>query len=145
MILEEILSSWRADCNIDRTELGEEALKIPSLHSKYYNIYCVERLALRKLEQDRKALQRTKTEYFNGTLSQEDLRDEGWDPFPMKLLKADVPLYIDADKDVISLNLKIAYAKEKVELLDSIIKTLVGRGFNIKAAIDWTKFTNGVI
>ena len=145
MNLDQILSEWKTDTEIDRTELGEAALVIPSLHSKYYNIFARERLALRKLEQDRKVLLRLKNEYYNGILSEEEIREHSWEPFRLKLLKADVPLYIEADKDIIDLNLRLAYAKEKVEALDSMIKSLVGRGFNIKAAIDWTKFTNGAL
>ena len=45
--------------------------------------------------------------------------------------------------DIVTLSLKIGYQQEKIELLESIIKSLSNRGYNIKAAIDWTKFTMG--
>ena len=38
MTMEEIMEAWSNDSNIDRTELGEESLKIPQLHSKYYKM-----------------------------------------------------------------------------------------------------------
>ena len=34
--------------------------------------------------------------------------------------------------------------QEKVDFLDSAIKSLTNRGFNLKAAIDWEKFKMGV-
>jgi GTP-binding protein YchF len=47
------------------------------------------------------------------------------------------------DKEIIDMSLKIGLQQEKVELLESIIKSLTNRGFQIKAAIDWYKFTMG--
>tara|TARA_B100001093_G_scaffold471209_1_gene493306 strand:- start:378 stop:815 length:438 start_codon:yes stop_codon:yes gene_type:complete len=145
MTLDELLENWKADAEIDRTELGNEAIKIPQLHSKYFKFYSTERLALRKLEEDAKVLKKQKYEWFNGSMDYEDLNDLGWSPNPLKLLRADIPQYIDADKDIVSLNLKIAYAKEKVDFLDSAIRSLNTRGYNLRAAIDWEKFKMGGI
>jgi len=144
MQLDDILSEWRKDAEIDRTELGEEALKIPQLHSKYYNIYSKERLQLRRLESELKVLQKLKYEYYGGTLDYEELKEQGWEPNNLKILRADIPQYVDSDKEVIEHTLKVAYQKEKVEFLDNAIRSLNSRGFNIKAAIDWEKFKMGV-
>ena len=62
----------------------------------------------------------------------------------MKILKADIQIHIDANQIWIDNNLKVAYQKEKVEFLESIIKSLNGRGFNINAAIQWEKFKVGI-
>lgn len=59
------------------------------------------------------------------------------------ILKGDLPMYLDADQDVVNLSLKIGYQQEKLELLDSIIKTIMNRNFIIRNAIDWQKFTMG--
>lgn len=144
MQLDDILSEWRKDAEIDRTELGEEALKIPQLHSKYYNIYSKERLQLRRLESELKVLQKLKYEYYGGTLDYEELKEQGWEPNNLKILRADIPQYVDSDKEIIEHTLKVAYQKEKVEFLDNAIRSLNSRGFNIKAAIDWEKFKMGV-
>lgn len=145
MTLDELLENWKADAEIDRTELGNEAIKIPQLHSKYFKFYSTERLALRKLEEDAKILKKQKYEWFSGSMDYEDLTDLGWEPNPLKILRADIPQYIDADKDIVSINLKIAYQKEKVDFLDSAIRSLNTRGYNIRAAIDWEKFKMGGI
>ena len=96
MQLDDILSEWRKDAEIDRTELGEEALKIPQLHSKYYNIYSKERLQLRRLESELKVLQKLKYEYYGGTLDYEELKEQGWEPNNLKILRADIPGIVTA-------------------------------------------------
>ena len=60
------------------------------------------------------------------------------------ILKTDVPMYMEADKEIIDISLKIGLQQEKVEFLESIIKSLNNRGYNIKAAIDWQRFINGL-
>lgn len=143
MNLDHLFDEWSKDSQLDRTELGEEALKIPALHSKYFKIFSTERLQLRRLEQEFKTLYKLKNEYYAGTLDYEEMRELGWEPNPLKILRNDLPQYIDADKDIVDLTLKIAYQKEKVEFLDSCIRSLNTRGYNINAAIAWEKFKVG--
>jgi hypothetical protein len=124
-------------------QISEEAVKIPKLHHKYYKIFSQERLALKKYETDFKKLHQMKFEYFLGTLDQETLRENSWKPNPRSILKGDIPMYIDSDQDIINLTLKIGLQKEKVSVLESIIKNISDRGYMIKNYIDWQKFTNG--
>jgi hypothetical protein len=143
MKLDEILDLWAEDCNMDRTELGEEALKIPKLHSKYLRTFTEERLLLRKLEAERKELVLLKSDYYRGILPEEDLKSNGWEPFRLSVIKSDVPTYIEADQDIIKLNLRIAMQQEKVDALEAIIKSISNRGYLIKSAIDYEKFKMG--
>lgn len=143
MKLEELHDLWAVDSNIDRSELGEESLKIPQLHSKYFKLFSNERLLLRKLEDDYNKLHLLKSEYYNGTISEEDLKANGWEPFMLKILKADVGNYLRADPELSKLQLRIEMQNEKIDFLESIIKNLPSRGYQIKSAIDWIKFTHG--
>jgi len=143
MNIEEIMTLWESDTNIDRTELGDEALKVPKLHSKYYNILIKERLLLRKLEAEMKQLKLDKYEFLTQGPNDET-KEKGWKLPPRgMILKGDLPMYIDADKDMINLSLKIGMQHEKIEFLDSVIKTIINRGYIIKNAIDWQRFTMG--
>ena len=144
MKLEEIQSLWEKDSVIDRSELGEESLKIPQLHSKYYKIYSEERMSLRKLEYQYNHLKKLKSSYYNGSMSEEELNEHGWEPNPLKILKSDIPMYIESDSDVITLQTKIDMQQEKVEFVESIIKSFTTRGYQIKSAIDWAKFQVGL-
>lgn len=143
MRIDEIQALWEQDANIERMELGNEAIKIPKLHAKYYKIYIDERLALRKAQADYKVLVKDKTQYYMGTMDKAELDDRGWTQNPLRILKADIPAYLDADPDIIKQSLKIGYQQEKVDFLESIIKSLRERGFNIKSAIEWERFKVG--
>lgn len=144
MKIDDIYNEWETDSHIDRTELGNESLKIPKLHHKYFKIFTHERLLLRKLEADLKQLKIMKHEFY--TLGPtEETHEKGWQLPPQgRILKSDVNNYIEADQDIVNLSLKIGIQHEKIELLQSIIKSLTNRGFNIKAAIDWEKFKVGI-
>ena len=50
--LDDLFDLWADDSKIDRTELGEESIKIPQLHSKYYKLYSTERLKSVKLQEE---------------------------------------------------------------------------------------------
>ena len=144
MELSEIKRMASKDMPIDDTELDVESLKIPQLHNKYLNLYHDERLVLRKLETDYKSLLRIKWEYYTGKIDDETLEEYGWDPFPLKILKTDIQLYLDADKDLILIQNKSAYQKEKVSYLESLLKSINNRQWSIRGAIDWRKFISGV-
>lgn len=143
MKLEEIQEHWERDSSIDRTELGEESLRIPQLHSKYFKMFSTERMLLRKLESEFKTLYREKFEYYNGTIDEETLRNNGWDPNPLKILRSDIPMYLESDRDYRTAALRIEMQKEKVDYLESILKSLPNRGYQIAQAISWEKFKVG--
>lgn len=140
--LEEIEALWEQDSKIDRTDLDNESLKIPTLHSKYYKLYLREKIQLKSEEQEYKQFYKIKHEYYTGKLSQQELNEFGWEPFQF-VLKNDLQVYIDADKDISERLLKLQVQREKVDLLENIIKTLNGRGFLIKNAIEFIRFTSG--
>jgi hypothetical protein len=141
--LEDIQTAWKEDSNIDRTELGEESLRIPQLHSKYFNMFSIERMTLKKIETDFKRMLRSKHEYYTGIISEEELKEYGWKPFPLKILRTDLNLYLESDPDIQQLQMRIEMQKEKVEFLESAIKSLTVRGYQIKSAIDWARFQTG--
>ena len=51
--------------------------------------------------------------------------------------------YIESDDDVIKLKQQLVVLQEKVSYMDSVIRMINNRGFQIKNALDWLKFTNG--
>lgn len=144
MKLEEISQEWIKDAKIDTTELDIESIKIPQLHSKYLKIYFEERRRLKGLEFQSKEMYLNKYEYYNGRLSDEELKNLNWEPFMKRLMKNEVDLYLESDKDIIGNNMRIVNQKEKLDMLEEILKNLNQRNFQIKNAIDWKKFTQGV-
>ena len=143
MKFEEIQKLWSGDCHIDETELSQESVKIPQLHNKYLILFHDERLRFRTMKFDHSKLLKVKREYFSGRMDETELEAYDWEPFQYKLLKADVQEYIDADDDIIEGKKKISLQEEKVEYLESVVKSLSTRGYLIKNAIDWKRFTEG--
>ena len=143
MKFEEIQKLWSGDCEIDETELSQESVKIPQLHNKYLILFHYERLRLRTMKFDHSKLLKVKREYYSGRMDETELEAYDWEPFQYKLLKADVQEYIDADDDIIEGKKKISLQEEKVDYLEAIVKGLSNRGYLIKNAIDWKRFTEG--
>jgi hypothetical protein len=144
MTLDQMMEEWRLDATVDSTELGIVSLKIPELHSKYLKIYFDERRKLKALEFQSKDLSLKKYEYYNGKLSQEELDELNWEPFVKRLMKNEVDMYLDSDKDIIQNNVRIINQKEKLAFLEEVLKNVNQRNFQIKNAIEWKKFTQGV-
>ena len=143
MKLSELQQHWQADCKVDEMALDAESLKIPNLHSKYLAWWNEEKLNYKRHSQDFKQLYKLKWEYYSGKMSNEDLSELGWDQFHLKILRQDMDVYLEGDKELCEAQSKIDYTKQKVEYLDGIIKHLNGRGYLIKNAIDFMRFQTG--
>ena len=143
MKFEEIQYQWTLDCVMDETELSQESIKIPQLHNKYLIFYSNEKLKFKEIKYLFAGLIKRKRDYYSGRMTAEELEAADWEPFQYKLLKADVQEYIDADDNVIESKKLLALQEEKVNYLESIVKSLTTRGYLIKNAIDWKRFTEG--
>lgn len=144
MTLDQLMEEWRKDSAIDSTELGQASMKVPELHSKYLKVYFEERRKLKAHEFSSKDLFLKKYEYYNGKMSQEELDEMSWEPFMKRLMKNEIDMYLESDKDIVQTNIRIVSQKEKLAFLEEVIKNINQRNFQIKNAIDWKKFTNGV-
>ena len=134
---------WSDDCVVDRTELGDESLKTISLHSKYMEMYKKEKLKLIKLKKDYNKLHLAKHEFYN-LGPDEETQKLGWKLPPRgTIIKSEIPMYLEADEELINANLKVAVAQEKSDLLADIIKEVQNRRWAIKNAIDWNRFISG--
>ena len=144
MKLADIQELWREDSIVDKQKLDDELLKISKLHAKYHEIYTHERLRLHQYNAEYKVLKQEKYDFYVEGPTKET-QERGWVLPPRgKVLKADVNQYLDSDKDLINLSLKIGAQNEKVAFLESIIKTIMQRNWTIKSSIDYIKFCNGV-
>ena len=140
MNLDEIQLSWEEDSKIDEDNLHSESTKIPSLHAKYYRILN-NILLMKKLEENKfKQLKKTKWQYYTGKADPEVYIEK---PFDHKVLRQDVDKYMDSDEDLIKVLNKIDYFQVMLNYLDSILKTINNRTFQIKNAIEWQKFIRG--
>ena len=139
----DISTIWAGDSPIDETNLVGESKRIPLLHSKYYNMYYKEVLRVKKLKAEYKELEMDKRNYYDGSMAEEDLREKGWKPFRLKVIRNDLDKYIQADKEVIKLSLTIDFHTANANYLEDIIKTIHSRNFVIKNMVDILKFQAG--
>lgn len=140
---DDINEMWAKDAPIDETNLVNESKRIPTLHSKYYSMYYKEALTVKKNLADLAELKRDKMEYYSGSLDEQTMKEKGWKPFQLKVIRQDLDKYLQSDKDIIKLSLKIDYHKERANYLEDIIKTIHSRNFVIKSMIDVIKFQAG--
>ena len=139
----DIAAIWAADSPIDETNLLGESKRIPSLHSKYYNLYYREVLRVKKLKAEYKELEMDKRNWYDGSMAEEDLREKGWKPFQRKVIRNDFDKHIQSDKDIIKLSLTIDFHTANANYLEDIIKTIHSRNFVVKNMIDILKFQSG--
>ena len=140
MNLEFIQELWEKDSVIDNELLHSESTKIPSLHAKYYKIYNNILTLQRAQETKFKVLRKEKWQYYSGKSSPEVYAEK---PFDYKVMKADLDKYFDADEDIIKCVAKIDYYQIMLDYLESILKTILNRTYQIKNAIEWQRFTRG--
>lgn len=125
MKLEDIEKLWAHDCGLDENDLASEALRIPKLHSKYYEIMLAEKRNLYILQQKKQELETVLEGYFLKTLTTEERIAAGLPDFSdKKILKNDVHKHIDAYPDMVQLNLKIGIQFDKIEFLKDINKMI---------------------
>jgi len=140
--LEDIKSQWAEDCKIDNDLLDNESTRIPQLHSKYLNYFSDVRLLKLRKQQEYKVLIREKFEYYTGKADESVYQQN---PFDLKVLKQDVPMYMDADPEIQNVTTRINYYEEMIFVLDNIIRQINNRTFQIKNSIEWQKFMQGSI
>lgn len=142
--LEHIIKLWDEDSVIDSTEPGKELLKIPTLHNKYLKILVKHRLANKRISFEYSKLRKVKEEYYNGSLSQEELDEYQWEPFLLNIkTKQGIERYIESDKDLIRLLEKKMHHDEAIAVCESILQELKSRTFQLRDYISWERFIGG--
>ena len=140
--LETIQEMWEKDAVIDRDNLHEESLNIPSLHAKYFELYNTIFLLRKKAEQQRKNIRHERYEYFSGKADPEVYQK---DPFAKKIRDKDtMTKYLDADEKLSNSSLTIDYYDTMLVYLESILKVIQNRTFQIKNAIQFMRFNSGL-
>ena len=146
MKLSDLQEMWESDAKIDALDLSNESLKIPRLHAKYLNILTSLRLQIRKTESDYIRLKKSKHRYYKGEMTKDELNEYGWSQYlGPKLLKTELQETIDSDDDAIAILDKLEYLKTQNFQLESILKSLNGRSFDIKNSIEFLKWTQGAM
>ena len=140
MRFDELQQMVDVDLKIDDTELDIESIRTPQIHNKYLKFYTQFCLQLKKVRDERKSLYRDKWEYYTGKSPPEVYQEK---PFDLKILRTDVPIYLDADPELQEIGQKEEYIKMMVEYTERILKEINTRNWTIRNTIEWKKFLHG--
>lgn len=140
--LDMIQKMWEQDSKIDTDNLHTESLNIPMLHAKYFEMYNNIVLLKKKAEQQKRNIRHERYEYYSGK-ADPDVYVEN--PFPKKIRDKDtMQKYLDADEKLSQVCLKIDYYDTMLNYIESILKVIQNRTYQIKNAIEFIKFTAGL-
>lgn len=136
----EIEQMWKQDSVIDPDNLHLESIKIPQLHGKYYEILNRVFILKKQKELEYKRLYKNQWLYFSGKADPEVYQEK---PFPHKIMKQDVGIYIEADEDLNRIKSMLDYYSHTIDYLKDIIKQIHNRTFQIRDNIEYSKFIAG--
>ena len=140
--LDKLQEMWERDSKIDPDNLHTESLNIPCLHAKYFDLYNTIFLLRKKAEQQRKNIRHERYEYFSGKADPEVYVEN---PFGKKIRdKSTMEKYLDADEKLSNCSLKIDYYETMLVCLESILKMISNRTFQIKNSIEFMRFNSGL-
>ena len=142
MDLEKLQDLADTKLKINDTELDLESLKTPQLHNEFMKHLTKYKLMLSRAETEYSILKKDKWEYYTGKA---DAAVYAQKPFDLKILRTDIDKYLESDDDLQKAKQKLDYLNTTVDFLDRTIRQIANRGFTIKNAIDWRKFTSGAI
>ena len=134
MNLDTLNDMWEKDSQLNDEKLDHDSLEIPRLHAKYLRLYNNFIVLRDQGELDCKRTYRERWEYYTGKAEK---------PFQLKLIKTDVPIYLEADEEYSKSVLKLKYYNQMVEALKAILQAINNRSFYIKNAIEFAKFLKG--
>ena len=143
MTLDEIKKEWEKDCEIDDIELDKSSLEVPKLHAKYQDLLSSKILVMKQYQFKYDTLLKDKWLWYNGKMSQEQIQELGWSDDPLdglKIMKNDLQIFYNSDKDIQELNAKIEYLKVTIDYLKECMQNITWRHQTIKNTIDWRKF-----
>jgi len=141
MNLETLQDMWKKDSVIGTDLYCEESTKVPQLHMRYMEFFNTYSLMKKERELELNQMIRDKWLYYKGKAPSSVYKEM---PFDLKLTtKEEISMFIDADDDIKKLQYKVAYIDQTLVFLESVLKQINNRTFQIKNAIEWEKFKNG--
>lgn len=126
---------------IDGYDLDGEAIRSSKLHTRWLELLGEEAVKHRQLSNLLKKLTLERTRYYSGTQTDKYYAEYGQCNY--KVLKTDLPLYLDADDFMCMVKEIVEVQTQLVNFLEKTVKQISARSYDIRAAIDWRKFQSG--
>jgi hypothetical protein len=124
----------------DEVNIDISSLSVPELSGKYHQLISEETMTLRLLRKEYDIIYRDRWVFYSGKADPEVYKNE---PFDLKILKADIDKFLNADELLNKQKDKVTLQEVKINLLTEFTKSIMSISFNIGNAIKWKKFLSG--
>jgi hypothetical protein len=141
--LEVLFKEFSEEITITRINIVSKAMEVPLLHNKYKKMLSLEKMHFAKVDTGYQKLKKLKFDYYNGTLDMATINQRGWSPIRETILKANIPMYMEADQELRSATNYIASLKEKIECIESILQQLRNISYLLTTASNMIIFEGG--
>lgn len=140
MHINDLQLMWKEDSIIDPDNLHLESLRIPQLHSKYYEIFNNLLLLKKKAEEEKNKTRLKKYEYYTGKADPEEYQNV----YQKRIRdKEHLQSCMNADDDLVKISLKIDYYDTMLNYINDILKMIHSRTYQIKNSIEYQKYISG--
>ena len=142
--LAELTQESEKDIKIDFLKLTEELAHNQNLIGKWMTYQQVWETKYQFLDLEYRQLLASKTKYYTGKMSEDEIISKGWEMEGTKILKADLNIWVDDDNDMIKAKKKMLILKQIINIIDKTIDILVDqKKWTIKNFIDYKKWLEG--
>jgi len=142
--LDELLSMWETDSPVDVTNVQNELLKIPQLHSKYLSILITHNILAKKYATKYAELKKIKHLWYTGKLNNpRDLSKYNLEPMMETIHRTDLSLFLESDVELAELLLEKEIHDEISTACTAILKELNSRTWQLRTYLDSRKYLEG--
>lgn len=145
--IEEIKNEWKKDCEIDKNNLDEESLRLPSLHAKYLMYLDQAKIDLRQIKIWSEKQLYTRWRWIEGKLTKEEMDVLNWpyDPFAGHAIrtKEQKDKFYRADLVYLECQDRLSMTEDNLMIIKEMLTNITWRHQTIKNAIEWRKFISG--
>ena len=142
--LSEMLQEAEQDIKIDFLKLQDELVHNQNLIDKWMTHQQIYQTKYQFLELGYKQLLASKTKYYTGKMSEDEILSKGWEIEGTKILKADLNIWVDDDDEMIKSKKQLLLLKQIITLIDKTLDILIDqKKWTVKNYIDWKKWLEG--
>ena len=129
------------DSKLDISNLDHNSLETATLQAKYYNLYANMSRDKRLIENDLEEIRLFKFRYYKGQCEPAVYKEK---PLHESMTNAQAEAHANTDPEVQKLSKQLDLLDIKLELVKDMKKSLDGRQWQIRNAIEFLKFKAGM-
>jgi len=142
--LQAITEEWVKDAEINELDLADAARATPRLHAKYLSKLSFAKLHLQRLSIRYDKMRGNRYRYYRGEMSKDELVKYSWTQWQgNKPIKSEMDEFLKGDDELKKIEELINYQAVIVSTLESILKGISSRGWDVRTTLDAKKFYNG--